>query len=354
MEKRLVFKTIRHIVGREICHYADGNILITSKYRSVFVLRNGLESVIELPDNGYSFPGRFRLFRRVLRLDKCNVLPVGEDLENLVIVRNGKVYYYDGHNKSLTETLSLRNCRTVLHQSICVLDKKTIFLGEYGANISRAEVPVYRSVDGGKSWQIVFRFPAGKIRHVHGCYWDPFEEYLWILTGDFAGECYMLVVDRDFQNTTWLGDGTQMWRACNVFFEKDRVVWIMDSQLEDSHPVILDRVTKQTRKLAPFPGPVWYIKRLDDGYYLAGTACEVGPGVKDEYAHLLVSRDLERWLEVQRYRHDGLPKRYFKFGVIGFSDGLQRSESFYVFGEAIKGLDGQVYECCLREVEALT
>ena len=94
-----------------------------------------------------------------------------------------------------------------------------------------------------------------------------------------------------------------------------------------------------------FPGPVWYIKQLEDGYYLAATAQEIGPGVHDRYAHLMVSRDLENWEDVYQFKHDGLPKRVFKFGVIGFADGVQTSRGFYIFAEAIKGLDGKTALC---------
>src|SRR3989338_247120 len=350
--KQIQLQYKQRLIGREICHYADKRTLITSHYRSVYLLRNGSETCIELPDDGWGLIGRFRLARRALRLDKCNVVPVGKELENLVIIRSGMVYYYDSDTNVLTETLKMRNCRNVLHQSICVINANTVYFGEYGGNPDRAEVPVYRSVDGGQHWQTIFTFPPGSIKHVHGCYWDPLEERVWVLTGDFEGECHMIVADRDFQNVTQMGDGSQLWRACNSFFEHDRVVWIMDTQLEDSHLVIYDRLSKEVQKLSVFPGPVWYIKRLQDGFYLSATACEVGPGVKDQYAHLLISRDLKTWFELHRYRHDLLPKRYFKFGVIGFADGPQSSDSFFLFGEALSGLDGRVFECCLQEVVA--
>ncbi len=62
----------------------------------------------------------------------------------------------------------------------------------------------------------------------------------------------------------------------------------------------------------------------------------------------MVSKDLEDWEDIYQFRHDGFPKRYFKFGVIGFADGNQASDSFYLFFEAIKQLDGKV-ACCKIE-----
>ena len=171
------------------------------------------------------------------------------------------------------------------------------------------------------------------------------EAKIWVFTGDFAGECYLLVADRDFQQVEWIGDGGQLYRACNAFFEPEAVHWIMDSQLETSYHVVLDRKTRRVERKSAFPGPVWYIKRLSDGIYLAATAQEIGAGVKDNYAHLMASEDLETWQDVWRIEHDHFPKRYFKFGVIGFADGEQSRDGFYLFFEALKGLDGKTVLC---------
>ena len=341
--KLIVDRIIPH---REIMHYASGPFSISSHNNRVYIDNGTGEARITLPGQSWGkILGMSRLARRALRLDKCNIVPIGD---NLIIVRQGRVYHYNRDRQQLDETLELRQCRNVLHQSITVTDSGNVFFGEYGRNPQRIPVPIYRSSDGGATWKVAYEFPAAKARHVHGCYWDPYEKKIWSLTGDFEDECHILVTDEDFNEIEWIGDGGQVYRACNVFFEKDAVHWVMDSQLEPSHHIRLDRDTRRISRLAEFPGPVWYIKRLTDGYYLAATAQEIGPGVRDEYTHLLVSRDLESWESIRQFEHDGLPKRFFKFGVIGFADGEQSSDGFYLFAEAIKGLDGKVALCRLE------
>ena len=334
---------LKKVIHREICHYASPELLITSQYNRVYVKKDGRELSFKLPsDDWKALFGLFRLTRRAIRLDKCNVVPVAD---GYVVVRQGRVFHYEESSGCLTQALVLKNCRNVLHQSIAVVNGRELFFGEYGNNPDRGEVPIYRSLDGGRTWQTIFTFAAGKVKHVHGCYYDPVEKKVWVLTGDFKDECRILCADRDFKNIEWIGDGQQTFRTCNLFFEKDSVHWIMDSQLQNSYHIRLNRKTRKIEKKQLFPGPVWYIKRLEDGYYLAATAQEIGPGVKDKFAHLMVSCDLETWEDIHYFEHDGFPKRYFKFGVIGFADGPQSSDGFYLFAEAIKGLDGKTALC---------
>jgi len=341
-------EVIQTLDDREIAHYADDELLVTSRHNRIHIQQAGDEQVVRLPSATWEKVADLsRLVRRALRLDKCNVVPVGPNREQFVIVRQGIVAHYAPGSDELQETLELSNCRNVLHQSIEVMDDNFLVFGEYGSNSERESVPVYCSRDSGRSWEVAYEFEPGAIRHVHGCYWDPCAEKIWILTGDYEGECYFISVDREFDDLEWHGNGSQTWRACNVFFEQDALYWLMDSHLQTSYVVRFDRETESIERLRALPGPVWYIKRLSDGWYLAATACEEGDGVKDEFAHVFASQDAESWEEVGRFRHDGWPKGYFKFGVIGFADGEQSSEEFYLFGEALEGIDGSIAKCRL-------
>jgi hypothetical protein len=336
---------INQIINREICHYSDSKLLITSKYNKIYIKKkNEHELTVKFPNDilwkrllSYS-----RLARRLLRLDKCNIFPIDK---GFIAIRQGRVFYYDDKNKELKQVLKLKNCRNIMHQSIAVNEKKEIFFGEYGNNKNREEVPVYKSSDFGKTWKVIFTFSAGQTKHVHGCFYDPFENKIWTATGDFENECHILCADDNFQNIEWIGDGQQLYRTCYLLFRKKTVHWIMDSQLQDSYHIILDRKTRSIRRAQKFKGPAWSIKQLEDNFYLTATVQEIGPGVKDHLVHFMVSNDLEKWDDIHQFYHDGLPKRFFKFGVVDFADGRQNRHGFYLFAEAIKGLDGKIALC---------
>lgn len=333
-------------IDQEIIHFFEGNTFISSKGRLITYKTNNASRKIIMPSDGLlkNTLSVARKARRALRLDKCNVF---FHKNNLVIIRQGKVFFYDFEKDELTKTLELRNCRNVLHQSINTTPEGYIFFGEYGNNGNRENVPVYRSIDGGRSWEEIYTFPPNSIKHIHGCYYDKYTNKIWVCTGDFEGENWMLVADKDFKDTKMIGNGKQQYRAVNIIFTEKEVHWLMDSQLEPSHHIIFNRETETINIAQKMMGPIWYIKALEDGYYLAGSAQEIGPGVLDDKVHLYVSNDLKEWKTLKTFSHDKLPKRYFKFGVIGFADGKQSSKEFYMFFEAVTGLDGKSLKCSL-------
>lgn len=343
--------TRSEIEHSEIVHYASSTSLITSESSNISVTHQGINRTFAMPDLLWQKPLMpSRLLRRAFRLDKCNVVPIlsSSELAALIVIRWGAVYRLEYPSGAITKTLQLRQCRNVLHQSICRSKSGYLFFGEYGANRRRSAVPVYRSKDDGRTWQIIHEFPAGSIKHVHGCYWDKHSERVWVCTGDFAGENIILAADEDFKRVERFGDGSQTWRTCSPFFLSDAVIWPMDSQLEASHLCRYDRATGRLEKLQKFPGPVWYGKELIDGRYLIATASEIGPSVEDRYCHVFVSPDAITWQPIMKVPHDGLPKRYFKFGVIAFADGPQSSAEFYLSCEALSEMDGRSFKCAIE------
>jgi hypothetical protein len=329
--------------GAEITHHYDATTgdKITSTGNLVHVVRSGRTHDITIPTRLWKkLPLRFRLWRRALRLDKANAL-FNFRKDGVVVIYASNVFFYDLGSRQLSWTNRLRQCRNVLHCGIAV-SPKGLFFGEYGANPDRASVPVWKSSDDGRSWNIIHEFPPRSIRHIHGVYADPYSDSLWITSGDFQGECFLFEVkDNNFEEIVKHGDGSQRWRPVSMFFEPDRLIWAMDSQLETSHLQVFDRATKSLTQCCAFPGPVWYSKRFADGSAVLQTTVEAGEGVKSEFSHIYFSHDLINWIEVARFPKDRLPLRYFKSGVIGFAEGHQLPKHFPIFGEALRGLDGR-------------
>lgn len=331
----------------ESVHYADDEWVILSCGRTIRLLsRHGLQHSLRLPSTYLERACQTaRLPRRALRLDKMAVVPVfgDSDTPSLVVVRGGRAYRIEPETGSIAQTLTLRQSRNPMHQSICVTASGIIVQAEYGANPERRGVPVYASRDRGSTWEMVYELPAGSARHVHSCNWDPVDRRIWICTGDFDGENFLLSADEEFMSVEWIGDGSQDWRTCGLLFEPDAVYFGMDSPLESSFVMRLDRKTRILERMQPLPGPVWYSKMLSDGWMLMATAVERGPAVESRRAKIFASRCGTHWVPVASHAKDLWPMPWFKNGTINFADGVQSSKRFFFSGEALRGLDGRVF-----------
>jgi hypothetical protein len=329
----------------EIVHYfdSDKDLLLQSQARSFYKIDNGYKSEIKIPmPLMYRFFAKFRLLRRLFRLDKSNCHPLFNEngkLDVIVIIYQSIIYLWN--DDALLKIYSLTGCRNVMHQAITECEKGYLYFGEYGSNKNRDEVPVYRSTDRGRSWHIIYYFAKGDIKHIHSIQWDPYEKKLWLCTGDQNGECKIVLADSDFKDIEILGDGTQLWRTCQFIFKDDYVIWGMDSPLVDCFMIKMNRKNRNIELLSAVSGPIWYARRWSNGRYLVTTSVEPGVNCKDNKVKVYQSIDLHNWDVLWEFDKDKLHPVYFKFGSIGFSNGNEGKSEFYMHFEAVKNYDGQ-------------
>ena len=344
---------INAVIRAEIIHHFDNLTRITSTCNRLTIENGGLSGTVILPLMNYKrIASIFRLTRRVLRTDKGIFYPlyIGAKLEAVVGVYQGTFYRIEWPTLTIRKTAKFRQGRAPLHQSICETDAGNLFLGEYSPNRMNCPVPVWKSNDRGNSWEIVFEFDRNKARHIHGCFWDPFEKKVWVCTGDFEGECNIVCADEEFKHVEWLSDGTQSWRTCHLIFRREHVIFGMDSPLSQSYINRFDRGTRRLERIFKVPGPIWYAKDLTDGWMLFASAIEGGASEQGDYARIFASQDGSKWHEVYKARKDRWPM-VFKAGVIAFSSGSQDSSHFYCFGEALNSMDGKIFQSSIEHTE---
>lgn len=328
----------------EIHHYCSEQLNIYSKAYNVYVQSNNEEMLkIEIPHSKLDIlSSKFRILSRLFRTDKCNVFVINEQERSLLIIRRGTVYFYS-KSQGLIPKFELKNCRNLMHIDLCRLPNGVICFGEYGNNQERSEVPIYISKDNGESWEIIYEFKPGEIKHIHNIQFDSFSNTIWCCTGDLLGECKLVNFDLNFKVLKIVGDGSQFYRTCRLFFKKDFIFWLMDSHIETSYVIKFDRQNESINILQDLPGPIWYSTTLSNGQYLAASSVEHGYSLKHKKAHLLISDDLEHWESIQVFKKDYYyPLDFFKYGAIGFPIGEQNINEVNCFGEALINFDGKV------------
>jgi len=310
-------------IGRRILRFEKGGWQEEARFPRAF------------PRDCFAF---YRPFARAARADKCNVYVNAEG--NLLGIRSGTVYTFQGTD-SLQPLFKIQgDC--VLHGGICEDNDGWSYIGEYFRNKERGPVRIWRVTEEMGDWEVAHLFPAGSVRHVHGVYRDPSDpEALWVTVGDGQDECYLFRTGDRFRSIEQFGDGTQTWRAVRLFFTKDWICWLTDSHISQNHACRMNRRTGELEIGQEIDCSSWYGATTTDGLHVAFTTVEPGPAIHRNQASILTSRDGFHWEELTSFDKDfWRPMRLFKYGVLSCPSGPMKSDSFYISGEGLVGLDG--------------
>ena len=325
---------VAEVLDYEMIHWNEDDLFIAHKANKITYIRDGKKKIIDCPKSSLGWKRifvSFRIARRALRLDKIMIVP---NSTGFIAVRNSHIYIYNDYSESWSESDTVLNCRNPMYNAILNVEG-VLYIGEYGKPNGIGK-RILMSKDDGHTWSCVHQFKPDEIRHIHTLLWDKYEQKIWVFTGDFNPEPQVFKADKYFLKIERVGGGTQEWRSCHALFSEKYVDWIMDCPLEEVHQVRLDRETCQISIGEVFAGPVWFASNYN-GIAYAASSQEIGPAHKDRKLHLYKSYDLQNWIEICTFEHDGWPKRYFRFGVMTAVRGTVAAFSC----EGVKHFDGK-------------
>lgn len=322
----------------EKCHI-DHNDFKVFSYKNEITLISRKEKInVILPINFFvSLFIRFRIFRRLTRLDKMSI---ALSSSGLIIFWNKFLYYWNKNDGLKLININF-SCRSLMHNSIGKVDDQTFIFGEYGQPSKNGKY-IYKTTDGGRSWKAVFHFPKGSIRHIHNCLWDPYLKKIWVFTGDEDHESKVIAFTLDFKFKKIFSNQSQIFRATGAFIDKNFLYWVTDTP---NQPAVLVKFNKKSGKYtlgANFSGPAYYYCHTLDRRYYISTAVEPGKSLKNNNAYIYESKNLEDWFPVASFKHDGLNFSLFRYATIMFPMGKFSSENLTLSFDAVKKFDGQV------------
>jgi hypothetical protein len=152
---------------------------------------------------------------------------------------------------------------------ICLTPGGELYWGEYFLNLRRAEpVRIFRSADGGLSWQTAWTFPPGEICHVHRIVHDPFDDSLLVLTGDRDAEAGIRRTRDRFRSLELAAGGSQQFRAAAMVPTPAGLLFGTDSPRGQNRIMLLERSEGPgaPTALADVPGPVIHGCRVGRGW----------------------------------------------------------------------------------------
>ncbi|HEY60621.1 MAG TPA: hypothetical protein G4N92_08075 [Anaerolineae bacterium] len=318
----------------------DGTLWATSG-RTIFYNKDGhWQHFARFP---FCFPRDMFAFSRptsrALRSDKCNLYINSHG--KIMGIRGGSVFALEADKPPRFIFNIQGDC--VLHRGISEDDDGWSYFGEYYMNPLRSAVRIWRVSPELTTWEIAHQFGQKEIRHVHSVTRDPFEkETFWVTVGDYRGECYLLKSDDRFQNIQRFGDGSQNWRAVNLFFTPTHICWLTDSNLQRNHACCMARRNGKLEIGHEIDNSSWYGCTTQESIHVAFTTVERGPAITSNFSDILVSHDAFHWQKVFSFKKDFFrPMRLFKYGVITCPSGLMSLEELTISGEGLVGLDGK-------------
>ncbi len=270
----------------------------------------------------------------------------------ILVVLTGRVFRSTDGGRTFEPTHHFPLGRKPARVGFTAIPTGQVYCGEYVAQVERVHpIGIYRSEDDGRTFGQVHRFEPGQVRHVHCIQADPYEPGLWVGTGDLGDECRILRSVDGCETFETIGQGSQQWRAVSVMFRPDAVYWGTDAGRDASNERNWirrwDRAARRLEAIQEVQGPVHGSTQLADGTMVVSTGVEGGVNERDDHAHLWASRDGRQWQELASWQKDAWPFRV-QYGVIHFAHGQETSN---VLCLNLRGLKGHGLTCLAGRIE---
>lgn len=321
----------------------DGDWLYVSSGYQVFRAR----MLASAGDLDWQFVGRFRpswnrkltvsnrLSARLFR-DGFHALAVSSP-GAVVAAVPGAIVSLDTSSREFRPTFTITRGTRPLH--IASVPGKGIFWGEYFDNRSRDEVHIYRSSDGGASWDVAYTFAKGSIRHVHNIVHDPWLDCLWVLTGDYGDECRLLRASCDFGSIEVVLQGQQQARAVAAIPTEEALYFASDTPLEHNFIYRLDHAGKLTRLASTSSSCIQGCRVGSELFF--STMVEPSDVNRDPTVRVYGGSisDPNRWQPMLGWRKDRWSMRYLQYGNAFLPGGDNKTQILAVTTVAVEADD---------------
>jgi len=258
----------------------------------------------------YSLCSKFRLSARLLRVHIDYLVP----LEDRVIVFGfKKIFVFDMQGRQI----SVQSVIGSKPLSICRVND-IIFYGEYRSNPERSNVNIFSSDDCGRTWSSVWEFSG--VRHVHGVYFDPYDDVIWVTTGDSDVESAIWCTTNRFKTLEKIIFGSQKTRAVQLLFDKQFVYYGSDAPGERNYIYRINKNTHVLERLESVGNSVFFGCKVGSSLFFS-TAVEPSDVNRSCYVEIWCSLNGFDWNMIYSLKKDIYSMKYFQYGQIFFPGG---------------------------------
>lgn len=260
--------------GARLWHYDSDNEILWGSTTPTLIKKS-----IDKGDNWtvvYDFDGYEIIAMYVTSAD--TLLCVMSDTEN-----NSKIMRSTDNGESWTEVYDFGYRTGALSNCFAEHPDYGIFFGEYPTDGNTDTIKVLKSTDDGENWDTSISWnyyfedegdnTGDHIRHIHGVFYDEFDNAIWITTGDEDSQCRIYKSENvETWNNDWeiIGEEDQTWRFVNIMFDKAYVFAPTDSASASGVIYRIKRLDNSRESLDENMGSLsWYSVRNPNGYMFA-------------------------------------------------------------------------------------
>ena len=277
-----------------------------------------------------------RLLARLFRAEITNLL-ILQNGNRLLTAKKG-IFVAQKNEKVYKKSFSVTRGNRPMN--VCEDKNGFLYFGEYFSNPERDQVHIFKSTDAGSSWEICYTFPENTIRHIHGIFYDKYENLVWFATGDLDAECMIGHTDNGFKSVKVVKQDEQKYRVVQLLFFKDFIIYGTDTEYEKNYIYRIDRKNGQEYCLQELQGSV--LSSANTGEYAAiSTAVEPSEINHDVYSYIWFSKDGVEWKELYKGKKDSLNPKYFQYGRFKFPIGAINNGKLLFSGHALEGFDNK-------------
>lgn len=265
----------------------------------------------------------FSILRKLTIRPEC-VEMVATENRDICALSAGRILLLTHGERKFKQTMKLTHYgfgdQGVRNDGIIDINDSTIYFGEYFRNVNGNIVRIFRSLNNMRSWEVAYKFQPGQIRHIHAMQKDPYTDKIWVCTGDMDKQSLVAWSDDGFKSIIPIGQGSQLWRVCQLIFTEKAVYWGTDTEIEDIAGIYkMDKNTKEIEKLQKVDGAVFFGTRLTNGTIVMSTNRQ-GFNEKDDKTRLFIipkNNDEITTIECGTWKHNK-PGFWFKFAKLRF------------------------------------
>lgn len=334
-----------------ICFLSDLSLLISSRgILKILDLSTGeVSNLIKIPRSFVEEVINCNpLLSRILRKEVRCGIKVSDNLVLFVVGRTVHEFNLDSNSVS-SGFLTADKSRPLVFSEIEGVKnfKNGIYFGGYKTNPQRKPVSIYRrsSLD---LWEVVYEFPSETIEHIHNLIPDPYNNVIYIFTGDFDNSAGIWIAEDNFRSVTPILIGDQKYRSCVGFPTSEGLIYATDSPFTQNTINILKRriIKWELVEIMDINGPAIYGCRWQNDYVFSTSVegdgrnqtflnkvfdTKRGLGIKDNNSIIYKGNLKDGFSAIYKMAKDRLPFYLFQFGALVFASGLNESQFLPVY-----------------------